>query len=132
MLFDTQIRDIESEIVLTAENSNSTTSKSNSCRNLLFAISLLCSLKFNPQSLPYSNLILAYKFMLTLSSSQVACERSFLKLKYILNIVRNLLSQSSLESFSLMACANDLLRIRTLIMMISLALTSDTMKKLLV
>ena len=37
-LFDTEIRDIESKTVLTAEKSNSTTSKCKSCRKLLFAI----------------------------------------------------------------------------------------------
>ena len=71
--------------------------------------------------------------MLTLSSSQVACKRSFSKLKYILNRLRNLLSQSSLESFMLMACEKDLLnRINNDDIVDVLASTSDTMKKLLV
>ena len=88
--------------------------------------------KFNLHSLAYSNLFLAYKFVLTLSSSQVACERSFSKLKYILNRLRNLLSQSSLQSFMLMSCEKDLLpRINNNEIIDFLASTSETMKKLL-
>ena len=40
-------------------------------------------LKYNLFSNAYSNLFQAYKFLLTLSTTQVACERSFSVLKYI-------------------------------------------------
>ena len=88
-------------------------------------------LKFNLHSLAYSNLFMAYKFVLTLSS-QVAFERSFSKLKHILKRLRNLLKQSSLESFMLMTYEIDLLlRINNDEVINFLASTSDTMKKLL-
>jgi len=52
---------------------------------------------------------LAYKFILSLSSSQVTCERSFSILKYILNRLRNSLGQPNLEAFMLMSCEKDVL-----------------------
>ena len=45
---------------------------------------------------------LAYKFLLTLSVTQVACERSFSTLKYIKNRLRSTLSQEHLSAFMLM------------------------------
>ena len=47
--------------------------------------------------------------MLTLSVTQVGCERSFSKLKYIKNYLRNTLGQDILESFTLMNVEKDLL-----------------------
>jgi hypothetical protein len=47
--------------------------------------------------------------MLTLSVTQVGCERSFSKLKYIKNYLRNTLGQDILESFMLMNVEKDLL-----------------------
>jgi len=47
--------------------------------------------------------------MLTLSVTQVGCERSFYKLKYIKNYLRNTLGQDILESFMLMNVVKDLL-----------------------
>jgi len=44
--------------------------------------------KFNLHNLSYSNSFMAYTFILTLSSTQVVCERSFSKLKYILKRLR--------------------------------------------
>ena len=51
---------------------------------------------------------LAYKFVLTLSVTQVACERSFSTLKYIENRLRNSLSQEHLETFMLMSTEKDI------------------------
>jgi hypothetical protein len=47
--------------------------------------------------------------MLTLSVTQVGCERSFSKLKYIKNYLRNTLGQDILESFMLMNVEKNLL-----------------------
>ena len=52
---------------------------------------------------------LAYKFVLTLSVTQVACERSFSTLKYIKNRLRNSLSQEHPEAFMLMSTEKDIL-----------------------
>lgn len=40
--------------------------------------------------------------MITLSVTQVSCERSFSKLKFVKNYLRNTLNQNLLESFMLM------------------------------
>lgn len=53
--------------------------------------------------------ILAYTFLLTLSITQVACERSFSMLKYIKSKLRSCLSSSHLEGFMLMAIEKDIL-----------------------
>ena len=51
----------------------------------------------------YHILGLAYKFLLTLSVTQVAYERSFSTLKFIKGRLRSTLSQQHLEAFMLMA-----------------------------
>lgn len=65
--------------------------------------------QFNLLTNAYSLLGLAYKFLLTLSLSQVACERSFSTLKIIKNRMRGTLSAENLNSFMLMAVEKDLL-----------------------
>ena len=52
---------------------------------------------------------MAYKFLLTLSVTQVACERSFSTLKYIKNRLRSTLSQEHLSAFMLMSTERDIL-----------------------
>ncbi|XP_041923480.1 uncharacterized protein LOC121688149 [Alosa sapidissima] len=52
---------------------------------------------------------LAYKFLLTLSLTQVACERTFSTLKLIKSRLRSNLSASKLEAFMLMATEKDIL-----------------------
>jgi hypothetical protein len=47
--------------------------------------------------------------MLALSVTQVGCERSFSKLKYIKNYLRNTSGQDIIESFMLMNVEKDLL-----------------------
>ncbi|KAI2646688.1 Zinc finger MYM-type protein 1 [Labeo rohita] len=61
--------------------------------------------RFNMLTDAYPLLGLAYKFLLTLSITQVACERSFSTLKYI----KSRLSASKLEPFMLMATEKDIL-----------------------
>lgn len=65
--------------------------------------------KYNLYAKAYTELFLSYKFLLTLSISQVQCERSFSKLIYILNRLRNNLSQKHVEAFILMSCERDIL-----------------------
>lgn len=57
----------------------------------------------------YPGLEMAYKLLLTLSISQVTCERCFSKLKIIKNRLRNILSAEHLNSFILMSCERDIL-----------------------
>lgn len=71
------------------------------CYNVLY--------KYNLYANAYAQLSKVYKYMLTLSISQVTCERSFSKLKYILNRLRNNLSQHNVESFMLMSLERDIL-----------------------
>jgi len=46
---------------------------------------------------------MAYKFLLTLSTTQVACERSFSTLEFVKNRLRSTIAQEHLEAFMLMA-----------------------------
>uniref|UniRef100_A0A3B3S3W6 HAT C-terminal dimerisation domain-containing protein n=1 Tax=Paramormyrops kingsleyae TaxID=1676925 RepID=A0A3B3S3W6_9TELE len=64
--------------------------------------------RFNKLTDAYPLLGLAYKFLLTLSITQVACERSFSTLKYIKSRLRSSLSASKLEAFMLMATEKDI------------------------
>lgn len=82
--------------------------KCKTCKNCI-ACCYNVLLRYNLYSLTYSSLFNAYKLTLTLSSSQVACERSFSKLKYILNRLRNSLSQPHLEAFMLMSMEKEAL-----------------------
>lgn len=82
--------------------------KCQSCNNCIICCYMILQ-KFNLHTLAYSNLFLIYKFVATLSSTQVSCERTFSKLKYILNRLRNCLSQNKLEAFLLMSCEKDVL-----------------------
>ncbi|XP_030271602.1 uncharacterized protein LOC115580951 [Sparus aurata] len=52
---------------------------------------------------------LAYKFLLTLSVTQVACERTFSTLKFVKNRLRTSMSQDRLEAFLLMSTEKELL-----------------------
>lgn len=57
----------------------------------------------------YSNLYIAYKYLITLSCTQVSCERVFSKLKIVLNRLRPLLGQEKLDAFILLSVEADLL-----------------------
>jgi len=82
--------------------------KIKACRNCILCCYTVL-LKYNLYSEAYKTLFYAYKFFLSLSSTQVACERMFSKLKYILNRIRYSLSQDHLESFMLMSAESDIL-----------------------
>lgn len=59
----------------------------------------------------YHNLFIVYKYVLSLSSTQVACERSFSTLKYIKTRLRNRLTDDHLEAMMLMNLNSDILDI---------------------
>jgi hypothetical protein len=65
--------------------------------------------KFNFYTSSYSNLYLAYKYILTLACTQVNCERAFSKLKIVKNRLRSSMSQHLLESFLLISTETDML-----------------------
>lgn len=54
---------------------------------------------------------LGYKFLFTLSVTQVACERSFSTLKFIKHGLRSTLSYNLLEAFILMATEKEILMV---------------------
>ena len=57
----------------------------------------------------YPFLYQAYKVILTLSVTQVACERTFNKLKYVKNRLRSQLSEDRLDSLLFMRVERDIL-----------------------
>ena len=57
----------------------------------------------------YPLLYQAYKVILTLSVTQVGCERTFSKLRYVKNRLRNQLSEDRLDSLLLMCVERDVL-----------------------
>lgn len=64
---------------------------------------------FNMLSGAYHLLGLAYKFLLTLSLTQVACERTLSTLTFIKSRLRSTLSANKLEAFMMMATEKDIL-----------------------
>lgn len=78
--------------------------------SVLFTLQLLLQ-RYNLLTGSYSTLGLAYKYLLKLSFTQVACERSFsvLKYEYIKSRLRCNLGQSKLESFMLMSSEKETL-----------------------
>lgn len=66
---------------------------------LACALELLCEL--NAYGRIYPTLYIAYKYILTLSCTQVSCERVFSTLKIIKNRLRSSLGQELLEDFIL-------------------------------
>ena len=70
------------------------------CYRMLYRYSLNAS--------AFSNLFLAYEYLLTLSFTQVSCERAFSKLKQVKTRLRSTLGNEKLEAFMLMGCERDL------------------------
>ena len=66
---------------------------------------LVCAMKIihelNTQGSMYDSLYKAYQFALTLSCTEVSCERAFSVLKIVKNRLRSSLGQEQLESFML-------------------------------
>ncbi len=69
----------------------------------------LLSSQYNLLTDAYHIIGLGYKFLLTLSITQVACERTFSTLKLVKNRLRTSLSQDNLETFLLMATEKEIL-----------------------
>ena len=72
-----------------------------SCNNCIVCVYFVL-IKFRLYCNSYRHLYAAYKVALTLSCTQVACERSFSKLKYIKNRLRSRLHDILLEPLMLM------------------------------
>lgn len=109
------------------ENIRSTTC--NTCKNCVCCC-LKLLVKYNFYSNAYESLYLAYKSLLTLPVTQVACERSFSTLKYIKNRLRNTLTNENLESFMLMAVEKrTLASIDDNVLIDEIGGTSEVMKK---
>jgi len=65
--------------------------------------------QYNPLTDAYHVIALAYTFLLTMSITQVACERSFSTFKFVKNRLRSKLSQDNLEAFMLMCTEKEIL-----------------------
>ena len=80
----------------------------------------------------YPLLYQAYKVILTLSVTQVDCEKTFSKLRYVKNRLRNQLSKDRLDSLLLMCVERDfLLRISNHTIIDELAKMNTEMQRLL-
>ena len=80
----------------------------------------------------YSLLYQAYKVILTLSLTQVGCERSFSKLRHVKNRLKNQLDEDCLDSLLLMCVERDvLLRISNHTIVDELAKMNAEMQRLL-
>lgn len=77
------------------------------CKNCPICCYLLLS-QYNLLTDAYHIIGLGYKFLLTLSISQVACEKTS-TLKFKKNHLRTSLTQENLEAFLLMATEKDIL-----------------------
>jgi hypothetical protein len=89
-------------------------------------------MNYNLYTNAYPALYLSYKLLLTFSVTQVGCERSFSKLKYVKNYLRNSITQDHLESFILMNVEKEILTsIFPATIIDKVALNSEALKKLL-
>ncbi|CAH2273705.1 zinc finger MYM-type 1-like [Pelobates cultripes] len=83
-------------------------SKCGSCKQCFLCCHRLL-LKYNLYSAAYENLSITYEYLLTLSFTQVSCERAFSKLKLIKTRLRATMGQELLDALMLMSMARDLL-----------------------
>jgi hypothetical protein len=102
------------------------------CKNCIFCRYQILW-KYNLYATAYIELFLAYKFLLTLYITQVQYERTFSKLKYILNKLISNLSQERVEEFIIMSCVKDILYSLQNVGIIEYVVqSSNLMKKLLI
>lgn len=73
------------------------------CKNCAICVHKLLY-RYNLYSECYKFLAIAYKYLLTISITQVSCERSFSKLKLIKTRLRSTLSSHNLNGLMLMSC----------------------------
>ncbi|XP_065640265.1 uncharacterized protein LOC124815202 isoform X2 [Hydra vulgaris] len=78
------------------------------CKNCTVCCYLVL-IQYNLISEAYAKIGLAYKYNLSLSFTQVACERSFSILKFIKNRLRSSMAQENLQSFMLMNTEKEIL-----------------------
>ena len=78
------------------------------CRSCIYCCYLVLR-KYNLYSKSYCMLHKAYKFMLTISITQVACERTFSKLKCVKTRLRSQLTEEHVDSLLLMCIEKDIL-----------------------
>ena len=79
-----------------------------SCKNCVICVHLILS-QYNLLTDAYHVIGLAYKLLLTLSITQVACERSFSTVKFIKNRLRSSLTQRKLDAFMLMCTEKEII-----------------------
>ena len=77
------------------------------CRKCPACVYLLL-MEYNMLTNAYKSIGFAYKYLLTLSVTQVACERSFSALKLIKTNMRSNMSQVKLEAFILIKCNQEI------------------------
>jgi hypothetical protein len=65
--------------------------------------------KYNLHTSSFTNLYLAYKYIITLSCTQVNCERAFSKLKIIKTRLRSTMKEELLESLMLISVESDVI-----------------------
>lgn len=78
------------------------------CKDCAICVYIILA-QYNLLTSSYHVLGLAYKFLLTLSTTQVACERCFSTLKFVKNRLRSTIAQDHLEAFMLMATEKGIL-----------------------
>ncbi|CAH2278294.1 zinc finger MYM-type 1-like [Pelobates cultripes] len=83
-------------------------SKCGSCKQCFLCCHRLL-IKYNLYSAAYENLSITYEYLLTLSFTQVSCERAFSKLKLIKTRLRATMGQELLDALMLMSVERDLL-----------------------
>ena len=100
--YESDSESIKNQLILQGTHKEKCTNSNQFCKNCPVCCYIVIS-KYNMHTNTYKSLYTAYKFLLTLSVTQVACERSFSKLKIIKSRIRNSLSQDHLQAFMLMA-----------------------------
>ena len=117
--YETRFDDYEDEISSDeddTEPTNKSKKKNESCNKKKISCKKCCICcfrilnEYNLLTGAYPNIGLAYEYLLSLSFTQVACERSFNFLKFIKNKLRSSVNQDKLDSFMLMAIEQDILQ----------------------
>jgi hypothetical protein len=117
---------LENQFIL--ENGNVCKKRCRNCVRCCYALLKNYSLYADA----YKHIFMVYKYILTLSITQVSCERSFSKLKIIKNRLRSTLTTENFEALFLMSVENQILQTLDNDLIIDrLALTSKTFSKLL-
>lgn len=122
---------IKNQLILQGTSREKCTNSKQFCKNCPVCCYIVIS-KYNMHTNTYKSLYTAYKFLLILSVTQVACERSFSNLKIIKSRIRKSLSQDHLQAFMLMAIEKKTLQeVRNEEVKDTLAKSSPLMSKLL-